>query len=87
MDLGATICAEASGLRDLSVGEACAARARGDQESFPRKATKKGGELRRGAAFVALRADGHILLRTRTGERAARRNDRGTTTEWAQRLR
>ena len=45
--------------------DACAARARGDQESFPRKAEKKTGALRRGAAFVAVRADGYILLRTR----------------------
>jgi A/G-specific adenine glycosylase len=38
---------------------------RGDQESFPRKAEKKTGALRRGAAFVAIRADGFILTRTR----------------------
>ena len=29
----------------------CLARARGDQETFPRKAPKKSGTLRRGAAF------------------------------------
>ena len=44
---------------------ACAARARGDAETFPRKAPKREGRLRRGAAFVALRADGRVLLRTR----------------------
>jgi A/G-specific adenine glycosylase len=38
--------------------------ARGDQETFPRKAPKKSGELRRGAAFVVRRGD-EILLRTR----------------------
>jgi A/G-specific adenine glycosylase len=43
----------------------CEARARGDQESFPRKAEKKTGALRRGAAFVAVRADGFLLTRTR----------------------
>ena len=32
---------------------------------FPRKAKKREGRLRRGAAFVALRADGHLLVRTR----------------------
>ena len=39
--------------------------ARGDQETFPRKAPKREGQLRRGAAFVALRADGRVLLRKR----------------------
>jgi A/G-specific adenine glycosylase len=38
---------------------------RGDAEGFPRKAGRRPGKLRRGAAFVALRADGRILLRTR----------------------
>jgi A/G-specific adenine glycosylase len=45
--------------------ESCLAFARGDQETFPRKAPKREGRLRRGAAFVALRADGRVLLRTR----------------------
>ena len=39
--------------------------ARGDQETFPRKAPKREGRLRRGAAFVVLRADGRVLLRKR----------------------
>ena len=38
---------------------------RGDQETFPRKAPKREGKLRRGAAFVVLRADGRMLLRRR----------------------
>jgi A/G-specific adenine glycosylase len=66
MDLGATICTPkrpACGIcpwmRD------CAARRRGGAESFPRKAPKVSGKLRHGASFVALRADGHVLLRTR----------------------
>jgi len=41
------------------------ARARGDQQRFPRKAEKKTGALRRGAAFVVVRADGFVLTRTR----------------------
>ena len=32
---------------------------------LPRKAAKREGRLRRGAAFVVVRADGHALLRTR----------------------
>ncbi len=66
MDLGATLCSPkkpACGLcpwRDV-----CVARLRGEEETFPRKAPKREGKLRRGAAFVALRADGRVLLRQR----------------------
>ena len=38
--------------------EACEARARGDAETFPRKAAKVEGKLRHGASFVVTRADG-----------------------------
>src|SRR5262249_37744524 len=41
------------------------ARARGDRERFPVKARKREGRLRRGAAFVVVRADGCVLVRTR----------------------
>ena len=37
----------------------------GTQESYPRKEKKTTGALRFGAAFVAVRADGTVLLRTR----------------------
>jgi A/G-specific adenine glycosylase len=65
MDLGASICTPkrpACSLCPLS--DACTARQRGDQESFPRKAPKKAGELRRGAAFVVTRGD-ELLVRSR----------------------
>jgi A/G-specific adenine glycosylase len=65
MDLGASLCAPkrpACALCPLNDG--CLARARGDQETFPRKAPKKAGTLRRGAAFVVRRGD-KLLLRTR----------------------
>jgi A/G-specific adenine glycosylase len=65
MDLGSSICTPkkpACALCPLNDG--CAARARGDQETFPRKAPKKSGELRRGAAFVVRRGD-ELLVRTR----------------------
>jgi A/G-specific adenine glycosylase len=66
MDLGATICTPKNPACALCPWmNSCVGRARGDQESFPRKAEKKAGALRRGAAFVAVRADGFILLRTR----------------------
>ncbi len=66
MDLGATICTPkrpACALCPWNV--VCVARARGDQETFPRKAAKREGKQRYGAAFVVLRADGYLLLRQR----------------------
>jgi A/G-specific adenine glycosylase len=66
MDLGATICSPKKPACALCPwSDACVSRARGDQESFPRKAPMREGNLRRGAAFVVLRADGHVLLRQR----------------------
>jgi A/G-specific adenine glycosylase len=65
MDLGSTICTPkkpACALCPLNDG--CAALARGDQETFPRKAPKKTGALRRGAAFVVTRGS-ELLVRTR----------------------
>jgi A/G-specific adenine glycosylase len=65
MDLGSSICTPkkpACALCPLNDG--CAARGRDDQESFPRKAPKKTGALRRGAAFVVTRGD-RLLVRSR----------------------
>jgi A/G-specific adenine glycosylase len=65
MDLGSTICTPKRPACALCpINDNCAARLRGDQESFPRKAPKKAGELRRGAAFVVTRGD-ELLVRTR----------------------
>jgi len=66
MDLGATICTPKKPACALCPWDAaCVAFGRGDQESFPRKAAKPEGRLRRGAAFLVLRADGALLVRTR----------------------
>jgi A/G-specific adenine glycosylase len=66
MDLGATLCSPKKPACALCPwNEPCVARARGDAETFPRKAAKREGRLRRGAAFVVVRADGRVLLRTR----------------------
>jgi A/G-specific adenine glycosylase len=65
MDLGSSICTPkkpACALCPLNAD--CVAYARGDPESFPRKAPKKTGALRRGAAFVVTRGD-QLLVRTR----------------------
>ena len=79
MDLGATVCTPKSPACErcpwasvgwASVGGAsaggavCAARARGDAESFPRKTKKAPRPTRHGVAFVLVR-DGAVLLRRR----------------------
>jgi A/G-specific adenine glycosylase len=66
MDLGATICSPKRPACALCPWtDVCAARALGRQETFPRKAPKREGRLRRGAAFVVVRDDGRMLLRKR----------------------
>jgi A/G-specific adenine glycosylase len=66
MDLGATICAPKKPACSLCPWlRACAAQRRGDAETFPRKPPKVEGRLRHGASFVATRADGRVLVRTR----------------------
>jgi A/G-specific adenine glycosylase len=66
MDLGATICTPKRPACALCPWTAaCAARLRGDAETFPRRTPKREGALRRGAAFVAVTADGYLLVRTR----------------------
>ncbi|MEH2532235.1 A/G-specific adenine glycosylase [Bradyrhizobium sp. AZCC 1588] len=65
MDLGSSICTPKKPACALCpLNDDCAARLRGDQETFPRKAPKKSGDLRRGAAFVVTRGD-ELLVRTR----------------------
>jgi A/G-specific adenine glycosylase len=70
MDLGAAICTPKKptcSLCPLSVN--CAARASGRAEEYPARSPKTERPTRRGAAFVAIRDDGAVLLR--------RRSDRG----------
>jgi A/G-specific adenine glycosylase len=64
MDLGSSICTPKRPGCELCPLNDCAARGRGDQETFPRKAPKKAGTLRQGAAFVVTRGD-ELLVRTR----------------------
>ena len=66
MDLGATICTPKRPACAICPWmQACQARRRGDPARFPRRSPKPARRLRRGAAFVALRADGCMLLRSR----------------------
>jgi A/G-specific adenine glycosylase len=83
MDLGATLCtpkAPACALCPLS--STCAARRRADPETFPRRTKKRTGDLRRGAAFVAIRADGHVLVRRRPGKGLLGGMTEVPTSEW-----
>jgi A/G-specific adenine glycosylase len=65
MDLGSSICTPKKPACALCpLNEDCLAYTRGDQEAFPRKAAKKTGELRRGAAFVVTRGN-ELLVRSR----------------------
>jgi A/G-specific adenine glycosylase len=84
MDLGATICTPKKPACALCPwNDACATRARGDAETFPRKAPKTTGGLRRGAAFVVVRKDSHVLVRTRPAKGLLGGMTEVPTTEWA----
>ena len=66
MDLGATICTPRRPACALCpVNDNCRAFAEGDPEHFPVKLAKAVKPQRKGAAFVAIRPDGAILLRKR----------------------
>ena len=81
MDLGSSICTPkkpACALCPLNAD--CAARARGDRD-FPRKAPKKTGALRRGAAFVVTRGD-ELLVRTRAEKGLLGGMTEVPTSEW-----
>jgi A/G-specific adenine glycosylase len=83
MDLGAGICTPKTPLCAFCPWNAvCAASARGDMESFPRKAPKTTGRLRRGAAFVVVRADGAVLARTRPEKGLLGGMTEVPTTDW-----
>jgi A/G-specific adenine glycosylase len=69
MDLGATICTPKRPACALCPWtSSCVASARGNPETFPRKAPKREGKLRRGVAFVAVRAGREVLVRTRAAK-------------------
>ncbi len=78
MDLGATICTPkkpACGICPWM--DACIARARGDAETFPRKAPKVEGKMRYGASFVVDARRRPCAGPHAAGEGPARRHDRG----------
>ena len=66
MDLGATICTPRSPKCALCPwNEACQARAKGVQETLPRRIKKKSKPVRRAFAFVLFDGKGEVLLRQR----------------------
>ena len=82
MDLGATVCSPkrpACALCPLAAG--CAA-TRADPAAYPVKVVKPGRPLRRGAAFVARRPDGAVLLRRRPPRGLLGGMTEVPTTEW-----
>jgi A/G-specific adenine glycosylase len=84
MDLGATICTPKKPACALCPwNESCAAFARGDAETFPRRTPKREGALRRGAAFVARRTDGYLLVRTRPAKGLLGGMTEVPTTAWS----
>jgi A/G-specific adenine glycosylase len=83
MDLGATLCTPKRPACGICPWMAvCVARRRGDPERFPRKAPKQAGRLRRGAAFVVVRADGQVLVRARPSTGLLGGMTEVPTTEW-----
>ncbi len=83
-DLGATICTPKRPACALCPWmRPCAARAAGLQEAYPKKVRKVEGQLRLGAAFVVLRADDSVLLRTRPPSGLLGGMAEPPTSEWA----
>jgi A/G-specific adenine glycosylase len=88
MDLGATVCTpKRPDCPACPWNDRCEAHRRGGQETFPRRAPKAEGALRRGAAFVVLRADGRILLRARPPRGLLGGMTEVPTTEWSAKFR
>ncbi len=87
MDLGATICTPrrpACVLCPLRAG--CAALKAGDPERFPVKPPRADKPRRKGAAFVALRRDGAVLLRKRPEKGLLGGMSEVPTTGWTSRV-
>ncbi|WP_224661420.1 A/G-specific adenine glycosylase [Mesorhizobium sp. ES1-1] len=87
MDLGATICTPRRPRCMLCpLRDDCSAVATGDPEHFPVRLPKADKPLRRGAAFVAVRSDGAILLRKRAEKGLLGGMTEVPTTDWTARI-
>ncbi len=87
MDLGATICTPKRPRCMLCpLRDDCRAILSGDPELLPVKGAKTEKPLRRGAAYVAIRGDGAILLRTRPEKGLLGGMSEVPTTGWTARI-
>jgi A/G-specific adenine glycosylase len=87
MDLGATVCTPKRPRCMLCpVREDCLAILSGDPELLPVKGERAEKPLRRGAAYVAFRDDGAILLRTRPNKGLLGGMSEVPTTGWTARI-
>jgi A/G-specific adenine glycosylase len=87
MDLGATICTPRRPRCMLCpLRNDCSAIVSGDPERFPVRLPKDEKPLRRGAAFVAVRSDGAILLRKRQEKGLLGGMTEVPTTGWTARI-
>ncbi len=83
MDLGATICAPRTpACSRCPLRGDCKGHAQGIAAALPRRAPKAERPQRRGAAFVARRADGHVLLRRRPEKGLLGAMVEPPTTDW-----
>lgn len=86
MDLGATVCTPRRPKCLLCpINEGCEALRAGDPELYPVKAAKREKPRRRGAAFVAVRSDGAVLLRKRPAKGLLGGMAEPPTTGWTSR--
>jgi A/G-specific adenine glycosylase len=84
MDLGATTCTPKKPACPFCPWNAnCAAFSAGHAEMYPSRLPKRDGPLRRGAAFVARRADNFVLLRTRPSRGLLGGMAEVPTTQWS----
>jgi A/G-specific adenine glycosylase len=87
IELGATVCTpRRPDCAACPWRGSCEAARLGNPEEFPRRIAKRNGRLRRGAAFVAIRADGAVLLRRRPPRGLLGGMMEVPGTEWASRL-
>lgn len=83
MDLGATICTPRNPVCPLCpFVDACAGAAEGNPALYPLKAAKAARPERAGIAFLAVRADGAVLLRTRPEKGLLARMTEVPSTPW-----
>ena len=83
MDLGATICAPRRlACARCPLRDDCQGHAEGIAATLPLRESRPERPQRRGAAFVARRADGHVLLRRRTESGLLGGMMEPPTTEW-----